>query len=45
LGSFPLLQDDLTVTNISRIKVAAERKACNCLLLKVMLTGCGDQSR
>lgn len=27
--------DDLTVTNIKRIKTAAERGACNALLLKV----------
>ena len=27
--------DDLTVTNIERIKTAADRKACSALLLKV----------
>merc|ERR1712187_468743 len=27
--------DDLTVTNVTRIKSAVEKKACDCLLLKV----------
>lgn len=31
--------DDLTVTNIDRIKKAAKQKACNCLLLKVNQIG------
>lgn len=30
-----LVGDDLTVTNPKRIKTAIEKKACNCLLLKV----------
>ena len=30
-----LVGDDLTVTNPKRIKQAVEKKACNCLLLKV----------
>ncbi|KHN73386.1 Enolase [Toxocara canis] len=30
-----LVGDDLTVTNPKRIKMAIEKKACNCLLLKV----------
>lgn len=33
-----LVGDDLTVTNPKRIKTAVEKKACNCLLLKVILT-------
>ena len=31
--------DDLTVTNVSRIKTAAKKGACNCLLLKVNQIG------
>ena len=31
--------DDLTVTNVDRIKMAAEKGACNCLLLKVNQIG------
>ena len=34
-----LVGDDLTVTNIKRIKEAIEKKACNCLLLKVNQIG------
>lgn len=34
-----IIGDDLTVTNIDRIKKAAELKACNCLLLKVNQIG------
>lgn len=30
-----LVGDDLTVTNPKRIQTAIEKKACNCLLLKV----------
>lgn len=30
-----LVGDDLTVTNTSRIRTAIDKKACNCLLLKV----------
>lgn len=33
--SIQLVGDDLTVTNPKRIKTAVEKKACNCLLLKV----------
>lgn len=32
-----LVGDDLTVTNPKRIKTAVDKKACNCLLLKVPL--------
>lgn len=31
-----LVGDDLTVTNPKRIQMAIEKKACNCLLLKVI---------
>jgi len=31
--------DDLTVTNVKRIETAIEKKACNCLLLKVNQIG------
>lgn len=31
--------DDLTVTNTRRIKIAADHKACNCLLLKLNQIG------
>lgn len=34
-----LVGDDLTVTNIQRIREAIEKKACNCLLLKVNQIG------
>lgn len=34
-----LVGDDLTVTNITRINQAIEKKACNCLLLKVNQIG------
>jgi len=34
-----LVGDDLTVTNIDRIKQAIEKKSCNCLLLKVNQIG------
>jgi len=34
-----LVGDDLTVTNPVRIKMAIEKKACNCLLLKVNQIG------
>lgn len=36
--------DDLTVTNPERIKMAVERKACNCLLLKVNQIGSVTES-
>lgn len=32
-----LVGDDLTVTNTERIRTAIEKKACNCLLLKVYI--------
>ncbi|VDN29032.1 unnamed protein product [Gongylonema pulchrum] len=32
-----IVADDLTVTNPKRIQMAVDKKACNCLLLKVML--------
>jgi enolase len=34
-----LVGDDLTVTNVNRIKLAIEKNACNCLLLKVNQIG------
>lgn len=34
-GKIQTVGDDLTVTNIKRIKTAAEKNACNALLLKV----------
>ncbi len=34
-----IVGDDLTVTNVSRIKTALEKKSCNCLLLKVNQIG------
>ncbi|EZA50494.1 enolase [Ooceraea biroi] len=37
--SIQIVGDDLTVTNPERIKVAVEKKACNCLLLKVNQIG------
>jgi len=39
-----LVGDDLTVTNPERIKMAVERKACNCLLLKVNQIGTVTES-
>jgi len=39
-----LVGDDLTVTNTERIKLAIERKACNCLLLKVNQIGSVTES-
>lgn len=36
--------DDLTVTNPKRIAMAAEKKACNCLLLKVNQIGTVTES-
>jgi enolase len=36
--------DDLTVTNPKRIKTALEKKACNCLLLKVNQIGSVSES-
>jgi enolase len=37
--SIQIVGDDLTVTNPTRIQTAIERKACNCLLLKVNQIG------
>ena len=37
--SIQLVGDDLTVTNTERIQLAIEKKACNCLLLKVNQIG------
>lgn len=39
-----LVGDDLTVTNSERIKTAIEKKACNCLLLKVNQIGSVTES-
>ncbi|XP_055346177.1 enolase-like [Paramacrobiotus metropolitanus] len=39
-----IVGDDLTVTNPERIKMAQERKACNCLLLKVNQIGSVTES-
>lgn len=39
-----LVGDDLTVTNPKRIQTAVERKACNCLLLKVNQIGSVTES-
>ncbi|RNA15712.1 enolase, partial [Brachionus plicatilis] len=42
--SVQLVGDDLTVTNSERIKTAIEKKACNCLLLKVNQIGSVTES-
>ncbi|KAH7723062.1 enolase [Aphelenchoides avenae] len=42
--SIQLVGDDLTVTNPKRIKTAIEKKACNCLLLKVNQIGSVTES-
>jgi len=39
-----LVGDDLTVTNPKRIQTAVEKKACNCLLLKVNQIGSVTES-
>lgn len=39
-----LVGDDLTVTNPKRIKMAVDKKACNCLLLKVNQIGSVTES-
>jgi enolase len=39
-----IVGDDLTVTNTERIKMAIEKKACNCLLLKVNQIGSVTES-
>lgn len=38
-GKTQIVGDDLTVTNVSRIKMAIEKKACNSLLLKINQIG------
>ncbi|EKF32804.1 enolase [Trypanosoma cruzi marinkellei] len=38
-GKAQVVGDDLTVTNVSRIKMAVEKKACNSLLLKINQIG------
>jgi enolase len=42
--SIQLVGDDLTVTNVERIKTAIEKKSCNCLLLKVNQIGSVTES-
>uniref|UniRef100_A0AC34FAI1 Phosphopyruvate hydratase n=1 Tax=Panagrolaimus sp. ES5 TaxID=591445 RepID=A0AC34FAI1_9BILA len=42
--SIQLVGDDLTVTNPKRITTAVEKKACNCLLLKVNQIGSVTES-
>ncbi|XP_077998007.1 alpha-enolase-like [Glandiceps talaboti] len=42
--SIQIVGDDLTVTNPKRIKTAVEKKACNCLLLKVNQIGSVTES-
>lgn len=42
--SIQIVGDDLTVTNPKRIKTAVEKKACNCLLLKVNQIGTVTES-
>lgn len=39
-----IVGDDLTVTNPKRIALAVEKKACNCLLLKVNQIGSVSES-
>lgn len=39
-----IVGDDLTVTNPKRIQTAVEKKACNCLLLKVNQIGSVTES-
>jgi len=43
-ANIQLVGDDLTVTNPVRIQTAVERKACNCLLLKVNQIGSVTES-
>ena len=38
-----IVGDDLTVTNPKRIQMAVDKKACNCLLLKVNQIGSGKK--
>ena len=42
--SIQLVGDDLTVTNTERIRSAIDKKACNCLLLKVNQIGSVTES-
>lgn len=42
--SIQIVGDDLTVTNPKRIKMAVDKKACNCLLLKVNQIGSVTES-
>ena len=42
--SLQLVGDDLTVTNTERIRTAIDKKACNCLLLKVNQIGSVSES-
>jgi len=42
--SIQIVGDDLTVTNPTRIQTAVEKKACNCLLLKVNQIGSVTES-
>ncbi|XP_022909639.1 enolase-like [Onthophagus taurus] len=42
--SIQIVGDDLTVTNKDRIKMAIDREACNCLLLKVNQIGTFSES-
>jgi len=41
---FQIVGDDLTVTNPTRIQTAVDKKACNCLLLKVNQIGSVTES-
>ena len=41
---FQIVGDDLTVTNPKRIQMAVDKKACNCLLLKVNQIGSVTES-
>ncbi|KAG5513163.1 hypothetical protein PMAC_001532 [Pneumocystis sp. 'macacae'] len=43
-AKFQVVGDDLTVTNVERIKKAVDKKACNCLLLKINQIGTVSES-
>ncbi|CCW64268.1 unnamed protein product [Phytomonas sp. EM1] len=43
-GKVQIVGDDLTVTNVERVKMAIEKKACNSLLLKVNQIGTVSES-
>ncbi|CCW67868.1 unnamed protein product [Phytomonas sp. Hart1] len=43
-GKAQVMGDDLTVTNVERIKIAIEKKSCNSLLLKVNQIGTLSES-